>query len=112
MDPTRFHTIILPLHNNNIIYYAYKISISAISTDYCLQLLQVTICYYYMYSCNGVSTSLNQFFEVGVSFKTVHVTGHHIMAEGIVGLGEEKVDVYNCETGQTCKTGVTYSIWD
>ena len=32
---------------------------------------------------------LNHFLEVGVGFKTVHETGYHIMAEGIVGLGED-----------------------
>ena len=30
---------------------------------------------------------LHNFLEVGISLKTVHVGGHHIMTEGIVSLG-------------------------
>ena len=44
--------------------------------------------YMSLYTCEKF---LNNFFEVGIGFKTVHITGHHVMAEGIVGLGENTV---------------------
>ena len=32
--------------------------------------------------------SSDNFFEVGIGFKTVHIAGHNLMAEGIVNLNE------------------------
>ena len=31
---------------------------------------------------------LDNFFEVGISLKTVHISSHHFMTEDIVSLGE------------------------
>ena len=61
---------------------------------------------------NQLISSSHDFLEVGVSFKGVHITGHHLMAEGILGLWRKaphaNVPHANVATRQCCI--VTHSI--
>ena len=51
--------------------------------------------------------SAHNFFGVGIGFKGVHITGHHLMAEGILGLWRKALHA-NVATRQCCI--VTHSI--
>ena len=47
----------------------------------------------------------NNFFEVGIGFKTVHIAGHDLLAEGIVNLSIQKQRVmveHECRMIQGC----------